>query len=235
MDLPEYGAVNPRNGEVCFSMTNNGSRIVANTDAANSRACADHDGNARSGNPSGHIVRFKQGTGGASAFNWDIFLSGAEEDAGAGVNLSGLTAKNDFSSPDGLWFSEATGICYIQTDDGAYTDVTNCMLLAAIPGSVGDGAAVTVNNSLGGNTGSKRTFVGAALGEAKLRRFLVGPKGAEITGLAESPDGKTIFVNIQHPGKDTLALGMAADFNHTSRWPSNAGYGPGQRPRWPPS
>jgi hypothetical protein len=233
MDRPEWGAVNPRNGEVYFTMTNNSSRTVANSDAANPRAYADNDGKTRSGNPNGHIVRFKEGTGGstASVFNWDIFLFGAEEDAGAGINLSGLTAKNDFSSPDGLWFSEATGICYIQTDDGAYTDVTNCMLLAAIPGSVGDGAAVTVNNSLGGNTGSKRTFVGAALGEAKLRRFLVGPKGAEITGLTESPDGKTIFVNIQHPGEDTPALGTASAFNLQSQWPGNQNYGPSGRPR----
>jgi hypothetical protein len=26
----------------------------------------------------------------------------------------------------------------IQTDDGAYTDQTNCMLMAALPGEVGD-------------------------------------------------------------------------------------------------
>jgi len=214
-------------------MTNNSSYSVANTDAANPRAYADNDGRTRSGNPNGHIVRFKEGAGGAtaSAFNCDIFLFGAAEDAGAGINLSGLTAKNDFSSPDGLWFCETTGICWIQIDDGAYTDVTNCMLLAAIPGSVGGGATVTVNNSLGGNTGSKRTFVGAALGEAKLRLFLVGPKGRKSTCLTESLDGKTIFANIQHPSEKTAALGTAADFSHTSRWPSNAGYGPGQRPR----
>ena len=35
------------------------------------------------------------------------------------------------------------------------------------------------------------------------RRFLTAPKGAEVTGLAESPDGKALFVNIQHPGENT--------------------------------
>ena len=55
------------------------------------------------------------------------------------INLSDLTDTNDLSSPDGLVFSDATGICWIQTDDGAYTDVTNCMLMAAMPGNVGDG------------------------------------------------------------------------------------------------
>jgi secreted PhoX family phosphatase len=48
------------------------------------------------------------------------------------VNLSSLTDDQDFSSPDGLWFSRNTGLCCIQTDDGAYTDVTNCMMLAAV-------------------------------------------------------------------------------------------------------
>ena len=34
----------------------------------------------------------------------------------------------------------------------------------------------------------------------KIKRFLVGPKEAEITGLCWSPDKKTMFVGIQHPG-----------------------------------
>jgi secreted PhoX family phosphatase len=45
------------------------------------------------------------------------------------------------------------------------------------------------------------TYVGKQPGERNLRRFLVGPKECEITGLAETPDGKTLFVNIQHPGE----------------------------------
>ena len=47
-------------------------------------------------------------------------------------------------------------------------------------------------------------FLRATTAETSLRRFLVGPKECEITGLAETPDGKTLFVNIQHPGEDTV-------------------------------
>lgn len=47
------------------------------------------------------------------------------------INLSGLTDNNDFSSPDGMWF-DPRGVLWIETDDGAYTDVTNCMMLAAL-------------------------------------------------------------------------------------------------------
>ena len=233
MDRPEWGAVNPANGEIYFALTNNKTRTVATTSAANPRAYKDGDGKRSSGNPNGHIIRFKEEASAstASTFAWDVFLFGAEEDSVVDVNLSNLTSSNSFSSPDGLWFSKATGICWIQTDDSAFTDETNCMLLAAIPGQVNDGSMITVNNTLSDLTGTQDTFIGAALGDAKLRRFLVAPKGAEVTGLAESADGKTLFVNIQHPGEGTAAIGSANDFTFESQWPGNANYGVAGRPR----
>ena len=239
MDRPEWGAVNPANGDIYMTLTNNssGNRTPGKTDPANPRAFADADGNKGTGNPNGHIIRWKEkdNLSTALAFTWDIFLFGAEEDMPANVNLSGLTAKNSFSSPDGLWFSKATGICWIQTDDGAFTDETNCMLLAAIPGKVGDGSKISVENKMvvsGTEVVAKQdTFIGAALGEVNLRRFLVAPKGAEVTGITETADGKTIFVNIQHPGENTPAIGTAANFTFESQWPGNMGYGPTGRPR----
>jgi uncharacterized protein len=239
MDRPEWGAVNPANGEIYMTLTNNSSanRTPGKTDPANPRAYADADGKKFSGNPNGHIIRWKEQDGASTAtrFTWDIFLFGAEEDMPANVNLSGLTASNSFSSPDGLWFSKTTGICWIQTDDGAYTDETGCMLLAAIPGQVGDGAKVTIENKMtvsGAEViANQDTFIGAALGEAKLRRFLVAPPGAEVTGITETADGKTLFVNIQHPGENTPAIGNADNFTFESQWPGNQGFGPAGRPR----
>ena len=35
----------------------------------------------------------------------------------------------------------------------------------------------------------------------EIQRFLVGPKGCEVTGLTFSTDRKTLFVGIQHPGQ----------------------------------
>ncbi len=208
MDRPEWGAVNPLNGEVYLTLTNNSQRTVATADAANPRFYNDlrtNNVNQR-GNPNGHIIRWKEALGdvAATTFQWDVYLfaSRAGMDA-ANVNLSALTANNDMSSPDGLWFSNATKICWIQTDDGAYTDVTNCMMLASIPGVVGDGAKKSITITDGVATRTLDTYVGKALGDTNLRRFLVGPKECEITGIAETPDGKTLFVNIQHPGEDT--------------------------------
>ena len=242
MDRPEWGAVNYANGEIYFALTNNTGKTPANVNPANPRAFNDPDGNKRAGNPNGHIIRFKE-TGNlstATTFTWDIFLFGAEEDSLPYANISQLTSKNSLSSPDGLWFSKSTGICWIQTDDGAFTDETNCMLLAAVPGSVGDGGEFVVENSLtaSGSTtmGSQKTFVGGILGESRLRRFLVAPKGAEVTGLTETEDGKTLFVNIQHPGENTAKLGTSANFTFESQWPGNGGglsaaHGVAGRPR----
>ena len=232
MDRPEWGAVKPANGEIYFALTNNSAsnRTPAKTDAANPRAYKDSDGNMRDGNPHGHIIRFKETDSLATAttFTWDIFLFGAEEDAPvSNTNISGLTYANSFSSPDGLWFSQSTGICWIQTDDGAFTDETNCMLVAAVPGKVGDGGEFTITNSMtvsgAVQTQSQKTFVGGILGESRLRRFLVGPKGAEVTGITETADGKTLFVGIQHPAEEATA------YNTTDKgvWPTNTNNGVG--------
>ncbi len=239
MDRPEWNAVNPANGEIYFTLTNNSNRSVNPSssqylpDAANPRAYTDMKGTtAQNGNPNGHLVRMKEGAS-VSAFTWDVYLFGAEAGADkAMVNISSLTADQDFSSPDGLAFSKATGICWIQTDDGAYTDVTNCMMLAAVPGQVGDGGKKTLSYTKA--DGSKMdivTPVGKAATESTLKRFLVGPSGSEITGVAETPDGKAIFVNIQHPGETTALANVGDPTKYTSQWPSNAGYGAGKRPR----
>ncbi len=233
MDRPEWGGVNPKNGEVYITLTNNSNRTPASVDAANPRAYTDMKaGKEQKGNVNGHIVRLAEKNPADAAFNWDIYLFAAEADADrASVNLSQLTDDNDLSSPDGLVFSKATGVCWIQTDDGAYTDKTNCMLLAALPGQRGDGASKTLAY---GNQ-QVTTYVGKAPTPATLKRFLVGPKGAEITGITETPDGRAIFVNIQHPGENTPAIGAGPSFTFQSQWPGNAGgaaaYGPAGRPR----
>jgi secreted PhoX family phosphatase len=36
----------------------------------------------------------------------------------------------------------------------------------------------------------------------EVKRFLTSPKNCEVTGATSTPDGKTFFVGIQHPGED---------------------------------
>jgi len=227
MDRPEWGAVNPANGEVYMTLTNNSNRTVPLTDSANPRSYKDNSTSNSSGNANGHIIRWRE-TGSnpaATTFTWDIYVFGAESDDlnNPQVNLSGLTADNFLSAPDGLWFSEKTGILYIQTDDSAFTNETDgkgstCMLLAAIPGTVGDGNTVAVTNTHNGVTKTVTTKVGKT---GELKRLLTGPIESEITGITESYDGKALFINIQHPGEDTANIASP-----TSSWPySNTGAG----------
>jgi len=240
MDRPEWTAVNPANGEVYLTLTNNNSsgRPVTGTDAANPRHYVEPVGTgSTSGNPNGHIIRIRE-TGdnpAATTFTWDIYLFGADStDASAtNVNLSGLTAENDFSSPDGLWFARPQNpsgvgrpLLWIQTDDGAFTDRTNNQMLAALPGRVGDGGTKTITNTASnGATGQQTTIVGKAATSATVRRFLTGPLECEITGVDSTPDGRTLFVGIQHPGEDGDPAAPS------SNWPQSQSGTTSGRPR----
>jgi uncharacterized protein len=241
MDRPEWCGTHPNTGEVYFTLTNNSNRRLGavtgsqlNPDAANPRVYTDIRGasTVQSGNPNGHIVRLKDAESTSTSFTWDIYLFGAEANAPTGIiNLSALSADNDLSSPDGLVFTPSTGLCWVQTDDGAYTDVTNCMMLAAVPGTVGDGGPLTLD--YGGGT-TVTTRIGKKPTATTLKRFLVGPFDQEITGLCETPDGKVLFVNVQHPGEGTPFSAISDPTRYTSHWPGNAGYGAGganARPR----
>ena len=245
MDRPEWGAVNPLTNDIYFTLTenNNGGtgRRLDNIDAANPRFYADAreatvatTAGTNTGNPFGHIVRLADldKEPAATRFSWDVYLFGAQGDADPSrVNLSGLSSDNDFARADGLWFSSATGICWVQTDDsGAFLDRTNCMMLAALPGSVNDGVALAAQPASTAASGS--TPAGAALAATRrgaqvtpstLRRFLVGPRDQEITGVTDTPDGRTMFVNVQHPGEDTPAANITTPCNWTSYWPNAQG------------
>jgi secreted PhoX family phosphatase len=218
MDRPEWTSVSPVTGEVYVTLTNNSTRgikskdaegkdVVLNpTDAANPRVYDGTGDGVADGNRNGHVIRWREAGNKHTAlsFNWDVYVFGAAYNTPE--NLSGLTSLNDMSSPDGLGFDDR-GMLWIQTDDGAYTNTTNCMMLAALPGKVGDGASTSV--------GGVTTYMGAKPTETNLARFLVGPVQCEITGIAFTPDFKTMFVNVQHPGEDGTRAAQ------TSNWPAS--------------
>ena len=186
MDRPEWGAVDPGDGQVYFSLTKNERRTGEQAQGPNPRAA----------NEFGQIVRWQE-TGGdhsASTFTWELFLLAGDEPNGRGLQGKPLTADSILANPDGLWF-DADRRLWIQTDipDGnlntkGWSALGNNALLAADP-----------------ETGA-------------VRRFLTGPRGAEITGCVGTPDQTTLFVNIQHPGASTAADAFAAG-RLDSQWP----------------
>ncbi|MGQ0801937.1 MAG: PhoX family protein [Pseudomarimonas sp.] len=110
MDRPEWGAIDPANGEVYFTLTNNSSRTAAQAAPANPRGP----------NPFGHIIRWREAGNDhtASTFAWNLFaLSGPQDNSRvlpATLNQP-LSADGIHASPDGLWFDPA-GLLWIQTD-----------------------------------------------------------------------------------------------------------------------
>ena len=58
----------------------------------------------------------------------------------------------------------------------------------------------------------------------EIKRFAVGPPDCEVTGVTQTPDGKTMFINIQHPGDS----GTPEEPTLTSSWPDGD---PDGRPR----
>jgi secreted PhoX family phosphatase len=58
----------------------------------------------------------------------------------------------------------------------------------------------------------------------EIKRFAVGPRGCEVTGVTKTPDGTTLFINIQHPGDG----GTPGEPTKVSTWPDGLANG---RPR----
>jgi uncharacterized protein len=215
MDRPEWTAVRPRIGgfkevEIYCTLTNNNRRgttppsvnKVDGTTAAGSGRPPVDAANPRLNNLYGHIIRWREKDQSVTAttFTWDIFVEGGDR-LDPDPNHKGNINGDDFGAADGLWFDDF-GRLWIQTDQA------------------GDGLGDWKN--IGGNM-----MLCADPNTKQVKRFLTSPTNCEVTGITSTPDGKTLFINIQHPGEDSTA----SDPNKFSNWPNSQGYGPAGRPR----
>lgn len=225
MDRPEWAAVHPETREVYLTLTNNArrgntpvsvNRADGTTPAASSHPPVDA-ANPRPDNDYGHIIRWREAGGDvrATRFDWDVFMLCGDKqvfstrktlpatyrtDNLAGVDplkpsagqalYAGNIEGDDLGAPDGLWF-DREGRLWIQTDQR------------------GDASGDWVN--IGGNAMYCADPVSRVV-----KRFLTGPKNCEVTGMVTTPDGRTLFVGIQHPGED-----WSASFTEHSTWPDS--------------
>ncbi len=177
MDRPEWIAANPHADEVYCALTNNKNRGIKPNAGGDLTPVGGP--NPREANNYGQIVRWQPNGGDhtAKGFSWDLFVLAGNpaihDDELAGSD--NVNPDNMFNSPDGLKF-DSNGLLWIQTD-GNYSNAK---------GFAGQGN----NQMLAGDP---------VTGE--IRRFLVGPKQCEVTGLTWSADRRTMFVGIQHPGE----------------------------------
>ena len=120
MDRPEWGAVNPHNGEIYMTLTNNNAALAPAgrhrcRQSALLQRSDDDAAPRRRGNPNGHIIRLAEDGGDPAATDVQVghlpVRRARRRANAANVNVSGLTADNDFSSPDGCWFSKRAASC----------------------------------------------------------------------------------------------------------------------------
>ena len=154
--------------------------------------------NPRAPNPHGHVLRWLEEGGDHAAERFRW------EVASFGGTQPAPRAWGDaYANPDGLAV-DARGVVWILTD---------------MPPT-----AATADRAAFGN--NQLLAMDPVTGET--RRFLTGPRGAEITGVCMTPDGRTMFVNVQHPGESDGSGVDPRNPRAVSNWPD---FRPDGRPR----
>jgi hypothetical protein len=135
--------------------------------------------NPRAENNFGQIVRWRYAGGdhAATSFQWDLFVLAGSKTSSALFTGGALGEEAIFACPDGLWCDTDSRL-WIQTDMG---DIG--------PPFKGPLEPFGTNQMLAADPKT-----------GEVRRFLTGPWGQEVTGVITTPDQKTMFVNLQHPG-----------------------------------
>jgi len=156
--------------------------------------------NPRANNLMGQIIRWKEvGDFSGERFEWNHLLL-AGDPANERAQDKGNIRGDIFAGPDTIAF-DARGLLWIGTD---------------MPVGLPETARMGNNQLLACNP---------ATGE--VRRFLVGPARSELAGATWAPDGRTMFVNIQHPGSGVKRDGTDNPRLY-SNWPD---FSPVGRPR----
>jgi hypothetical protein len=151
--------------------------------------------NPRAPNRHGHIIEIVpplvdgRPDHGATECEWGFFLLGGNpSDPTHGARYASPVGANGWiAGPDNIAF-DPKGRIWIATDGQSVTAGFNDSLYAA--------------QTSGPNRGATRCFFNA-------------PRGAEICGPAFAPDGRTLFIAVQHPGSE-----KGSTFDRPStRWP----------------
>jgi hypothetical protein len=214
MDRPEWIDTFPNSLTAIATLTNNSRRgtnppSVNNpngiTTAGTARPPVDAI-NPRASNVYGHVITWKYLKDWTeTTFEWDIFaLCGDPAVAAHGSDIDG----DKYGSPDGIYVAPS-GRLWIQTDVS--------------------GSNINPENRAGNYNGfGNNQMLCADPTTGETRRFLVGPNVCEVTGAFMTPDERTMFVGIQHPGEAPSGNNDPANPKRYSSWPDGPA---GGRPR----
>ena len=210
MDRPEDVESSPRSGRVYIACTKNADRTgTRRRDAFNGRDIefAADAANPRMLNDFGHVIELTEAGDDASAtrFRWNVFL---------------LAGNPTVAGSRFLTRSEDLVPGRLQRGDTYYAGFTDASLVSPIacPDNLGfdpQGRLWIVSDADAALLGNNGAFVVPTEGPDRglLRQIASGPVGCEICGCEFTPDGRTLFLSIQHPGE-----GGTLD-EPTSHWP----------------
>ncbi len=184
-DRPEDIDVSPTTGKVYIAFTKNAERTAQQVEP----------GSPRAANKYGHVVELIPPTANgrpdhaAETFRWEIFM------------LCGDPAKPEDQARYG---GEVAGGSWLANPDNFAFDPKGRMWIATDGmddhGPMADGLFACLTE------GPQRAIP---------RRFFAVPTGGEMCGPCFTPDGKTLFVAIQHPGDEDGSTFA----NPSTRWP----------------
>jgi secreted PhoX family phosphatase len=160
--------------------------------------------NPRADNTMGQIIRWKEdGDFDGDAFSWNHLLL-AGDPAAERPDAKGNIQGDFFACPDTVAF-DPRGVLWIGTDVGSR--------------HIGKGEMARLGNN---------QLLACDVATGEVRRFLAGPVNSELTSAAFTPDGTTLFVNVQHPGETPSERSNPDDPRRVSNWPD---FHPAGRPR----
>jgi secreted PhoX family phosphatase len=216
MDRPEDVEPSPITGRIYISCTKSENRGTAEA------VEADWDGhkadtgvnaaNPRPDNKSGHIIEITENGDDATGtrFGWEVFIVAGDPSTGRYIVDARDLVPGSLTGTDTYFggFPDRTQLSTVHCPDNLGIDPQGRLWIVS-----------DTDDHTRANNGC---FVVPTAGPQRglLQQLASGPTGCEVCGCEFTPDGRTLFLSIQHPGE-----GGTLDSPH-SQWPDGSGLPP---------
>jgi uncharacterized protein len=212
MDRPEDVEPSPLTGRIYIACTKSETRAVAGDEQSWSGRELDigvNSANPRPDNRSGHIIEITESGDDATAtrFKWDVFLLAGDPGQGRYIVDASELAAGKLAAQDTYFagYPNRADLTQVHCPDNLGIDP--------------QGRLWIVTDTDDRNWPNNGCFVVPTSGPQRglLQQLASGPVGCEVCGCEFTPDGRTLFLSIQHPGE-----GGTLD-KPRSHWPDGNG------------